>query len=83
MRQVWDDFQQRLRKEPPPKQTLFRWKYKLLQTGSVKDKQRTGRPQSRETQCQEVDNTISKSPKSQQESYQQSLEYHATLQGGT
>ena len=48
---------------------------KLFQTGSVKDKPRTDRLQSRRTQCQEVDNAISKSPKSHQQSCQQSLEY--------
>ena len=63
MRQVQDDFQQRFRKEPPPKQTLLRWERKLFQTGSVKDKPRTGRPQSRRTQCEEIDNAISKTPK--------------------
>ena len=35
----------------------------IFQTGGVKDKPRTGRPQSRGTQCQEVNTAISKSPK--------------------
>ena len=79
MKQVLDDFQQRLRKELPPKQTPLRWERELFQTERVKDKTRAGRPQSRGTHCQEVDNAISKSQKKLQETYQQSLEYHAPL----
>ena len=63
MRQGRDDFQQRFRKEPPSKQTLSRWKLQLFQTGSVKNRPRTGRPQSRGTQCKAVENAISKSTK--------------------
>ena len=40
MRQVRDDFQQRLRKEPTPKQTLSRWDHKLFQTGSKRINQK-------------------------------------------
>ena len=36
-KQVWDEFQQRFRKEPPPKQTLSGWELKLFQIGSIKD----------------------------------------------
>ena len=37
MRKVQDNFQQRFRKKPPPKQTLLRRERKLFQIGSVKD----------------------------------------------
>ena len=50
MRQVLDNFAQRFRKKPPPKQILLRWECKLFHTGGVKNKPRTGRPQSRGTQ---------------------------------
>ena len=78
MRQVRDDFHQRFRKEPPSKQTLLRWESKLFHTLSVKDKPRTVRPQSRGTQCQEVENAISKSPKKSTRKLSAELEVQRT-----
>ena len=56
-------YSKQFRKEPPLKQIFLRGQRKLFQTGSVKDKPRTGRPKSRGTECREVDDVISKSPK--------------------
>ena len=66
MKQVQDDLQQRFGKELPAKQTLLKWERKLFQTGCEKNKPRSGRPQSRVTQCQGVDHAISKYRKNQQ-----------------
>lgn len=63
LREVRADFQQRFHKEAPPKQTLLRWEHKLFETGNIKDKPRTGRPSTRVQQCQDVEESVMRSPK--------------------
>ncbi|KAJ4428477.1 hypothetical protein ANN_24514 [Periplaneta americana] len=59
--EVRADFQARFQRDPPPKQTLLRWEHKFFATGCVKDKERSGRPSTRET-CRLIKESVQRSP---------------------
>ena len=62
LEQVRTDFDLRFGRNAPPKRTLLRWEQKLFATGSIKDKQRSGRPSTRGEQCRDVAESVERSP---------------------
>ena len=66
-RESLDDLRTRFRirfnKEPPRKnRTLRTWERKLFNTGTIRDRPRSGRPVTRRERCQAVDQSINESP---------------------
>jgi len=56
-------FTLRVSKAAPPKMTPLRWEKQLVQTGSIKDMPRSGRPSRRAETCDDGNASVERSPK--------------------
>ncbi|KAJ8875461.1 hypothetical protein PR048_023356 [Dryococelus australis] len=69
-------FTRRFHKAVPPKRKILYWEHKLSLTGSVKDKQKPGRPTSQQDTCAAVEASLLRSPKKSLMVFRQSTCIH-------
>jgi hypothetical protein len=63
VKEVFQTFQRRFKKEPPTKATALAWERKLFASGSIKDSPRSGRPRTRTSRSEESLESVQRSPK--------------------
>ena len=62
MEEIQSNFTKRFGKPPPTRANLYLWEKKAFETGSVLDRERSGRPSTRTDACSSVEESCDRSP---------------------